>query len=115
MWHGKLHPEQDQIGLLYVRPARKAGRLLEPVSDDRPRGMIAQDRTRLMASSFLFHTNYLNTLLGLTLSLALLSSKRSGLASNRLAGWVEFHLKRSTMISVGVDANTKTGTFLSNA
>jgi 6-phosphofructokinase 1 len=31
-WHGKLHPEQGQIGVHMVRPVLNPGRLLEPVS-----------------------------------------------------------------------------------
>ncbi len=41
-----------------ARPAFDAGRLLERISDDTPRGMIVHDRTRLIGLPNLFNKNY---------------------------------------------------------
>ena len=51
-WHGKPHPEQDQIGRHQAWPALPPGRLLEPCSNAGPRGMAARGespyKTRLI-------------------------------------------------------------------
>ena len=56
--HGKPHLEQDQIGKRAAPSAATCGphglpgRSLELRGDAHPRGMVAHDRTRLMADSF---------------------------------------------------------------